>query len=210
MIEGYDIMPNGVIKQVKIFNELITYDEEYISTYEGFGDVGANMSYLRLGNIISSLGYLPITLLDVGYGNGDFLRACNGANIITHGTDISGYPVPIESQFIIWDNVNNNHFDVITFFDALEHFQDISFIKELKCNYVVISVPECHYFSDEWFNNWKHRKPDEHLWHFNKNSLFTFMKENGFSLINHNNVEDVIRKPIDHNSNILTAIFRHD
>jgi hypothetical protein len=42
--------------------------------------------------------------------------------------------------------------------------EDIEFVKDLKCHYVCISLPWCHYFSDEWFETWKHRKPNEHLW----------------------------------------------
>ena len=64
----------------------------------------------------------------------------------------------------------NQFYDIITFYDSLEHFEEIEFVKKLKCNYICISVPNCHYKNDEWFRNWKHRKPNEHLWHFNSKS----------------------------------------
>ena len=90
---------------------------------------------------------------------------------------------------------------------SLEHFEDISFVKDLPCSYVCISLPWCHYFSDEWFENWKHRRPDEHLWHFNRNSLNEFMQECGFESIATSNIEDIIRKNNEQYSNILTGIF---
>jgi hypothetical protein len=93
-------------------------------------------------------------------------------------------------------------------FDVLEHFDDIYTIKKIKTNYFIISIPECHYFSDEWFTSWKHRKPDEHIWHFNSKSLINFMNEIEFEVVCFSNVEDVIRKSNDNHSNIMTGIFK--
>jgi len=79
----------------------------------------------------------------------------------------------------------------------------------LKCSVVCISVPNCHYKDDEWFENWKHRRPNEHLWHFNKESLVKFMKRMGFVLCSYSNLEDTIRKNNDQiETNILTCVFR--
>jgi len=208
MIDGYEKLNNGLIKQTHIFNTAIKYDKDYIHTYEGFGELGVRMSYLRLANLLGAIGKKPKSILDVGYGSGDFLKVTTQSNIQSFGTDISGYPTPENVKFIEWLDVFNKHFDVITFFDSLEHFDDISFIKNLRCNYIVVSLPECHNFSDEWFVNWKHRKPDEHLWHFSENSMYEFMKENGYKSIVMNNVEDLIRKSSYEYSNILTGVFK--
>ena len=72
----------------------------------------------------------------------------------------------------------------------------------------MISVPECHYFSDEWFVSWKHRRKDEHIWHFSSKSLIEFMNSQGFILINISNIEDNIRRPVDDIGNILTGVFK--
>lgn len=208
MIEGYEKLPNGVIKQTKIFNEIMTYDTDYIDTYERLGELGKQMAYLRLGYILGSLGHKPNTILDVGYGNGDFLRAVNGFGIESYGSDISGFPTPKGVEFVRWHEVFFRHYNVITFFDCLEHFEDISFVEDLSCHYIVISLPCCHYDSDEWFQNWKHRKPDEHLYHFNGESLTNFMSEMGYMPIRIGSPEDAIRKPVDNKTNILTGIFK--
>ena len=81
------------------------------------------------------------------------------------------------------DNKFENFYDIITFFDSLEHFEDIEFVKDLKCSAICISVPYCYYKDDAWFEEWKHRRPNEHLWHFDKNSLENFMRRMGFVLI---------------------------
>lgn len=205
MLENYKILDNGVIKQDKV--NVIKYNQEYIiNSYNSYGELGLRMSNLRLGYLIGSIGKVPNSILDVGYGNGDFLKTSSSIIPNCFGNDISGYEIPEGVKFI--DNITEDFYDVITFFDVLEHFEDLSFVKDLNCNYVLISVPWCHYFSDNWFESWKHRKPNEHIYHFNKNSLEEFMKENGYSMINYSNIEDSIRKSVDENPNILTAIFK--
>lgn len=207
MNENYEVLKNGVIHQKKLFSEIKKYDVDYInSRYNSYGIKGHQMSGLRLGFLISTIGRIPKSILDVGYGNGDFLSLCYNYIHDCYGYDISNYPLPNNVKFA--KNITDNFYDVICFFDALEHFESIDFIKNLNCNYVFISVPWCHYFNNEWFMDWKHRRPDEHLWHFNENSIKNFFQEMGFEMLTYSNVEDVIRTPIDENPNILTCIFK--
>lgn len=201
----YEILKSGVIHQVT--QKSIKYNKKYIqATYNTYGIATKHISYLRLGYIVGSINKIPDSILDVGFGNGDFLKICEKKIKNCYGNDISGYPLPKNIKFV--SEIEKKFFDVITFFDSLEHFQNIHFVKNLKCNYVVISVPYCHYFSEEWFENWKHRRENEHLWHFNEKSLINFMKECGFTVLNYCNIEDTIRKSTDNNQNILTAIFK--
>ena len=205
MLENYEKLSNGVIKQ--ICYSPFSYNESYVKTrYDSYNELTNYMSYLRYGFIVGSINRDPKSILDVGYGNGSFLKVCSKTVPKCYGYDVSDYPIP-ESCFKI--DTLTLPVDVITFFDSLEHFDDISIVNSLKCNYICISVPECHYISDEWFMNWKHRRPDEHLWHFNLESLNNFMNECGFSLVTYSNIEDIIRTPSSEYSNILTAIFKN-
>ena len=203
MLENYKENEDGIIYQVE--SKKYQYNDSYIDTYNKFGEVGRRMSFLRLGNIIGSIGYIPDSILDVGYGNGDFLDLCKESIPDCNGNDIRGYPVPAGCNFV--SDIFSRHFSVITFFDALEHFPDIEWVKDLDCKNVAISLPNCHYKDDQWFEEWKHRKPDEHLWHFNKNSLVKFMERMGYKLVSMSNVEDIIRKNKPNEENILTGIF---
>lgn len=204
MINNYLKLSNGVIKQIDVIPK--TYNTEYIvKSYDSYGELGKRMSYLRYGFIIGALGFIPKSILDVGYGNGDFLSVCSETIDKCYGHDISGYEIP--KNCTLTENINIE-VDVITFFDSLEHFEDINFVKNLNCKYIVISVPWCHYFSDEWFKNWKHLRPNEHIFHFSKKSLISFMSENGYENINLTNVEDIIRNNNKKEENILTAIFK--
>jgi hypothetical protein len=205
MINNYQITQDGVIKQtiIKPFNYDIDYSD---SRYSIFNDRG-NILNLRLGYIIGTLGKIPKSLMDVGYGNGDFLDACVGCIDNLYGNDIEpAYPLKENIHFV--KDITSQEVEVITFFDSLEHFYDIEFVKNLKCKYVIISLPWCYNgLDDEWFTNWKHRKPDEHIYHFTEKSLEVFMNRQGFKMLNYCNLEDKVR--IDKNlyPNILTACF---
>ena len=206
MIENYEILKNGLIKQKSILNKIRTYDYDYVnSSYNQYGEKGSQMAGLRLGYLVSKLGYWPKSILDVGYGNGDFLNICKN-KIDSYGNDISGYPVPQGVTFV--ENIFDRHYDVICFFDVLEHFEKIDFVQNLKCDYIFLSLPWCHNFSDEWFSNWKHRRPDEHLWHFDEKSIKNFFNEMGYEMIDHSNIEDLIRVSNEDYPNILTCILK--
>jgi hypothetical protein len=205
MIKNYYRDEYGVIHQSNI-TEKVTYDNNYIETrYLTYKEKCVNMSYLRLGYIVGTLGYIPQSILDVGYGSGDFLNVCKNIIPSCYGNDVTNILLPENVTFV--DDVFNSYYEVITFFDVLEHFKDISIIKNLQCRYIVISVPWCHYFSDEWFETWKHRRPNEHLHHFDKKSLIDFFTSCGYSCINSSCVEDTIRK--DGIENILTCTFKN-
>ena len=205
MLDNYSKNVDGVVYQVD--KNHIGYDKEYVNTrYVKYGELPTYMGYLRLGNIIGSLGRVPTSILDVGYGDGSFLKVCSNIIPKCYGYDISTYPIPEGCKQV--KSFLDESYDVITFFDSLEHFEDIDFVRDLKCNAVCISVPHCHYKNDEWFKNWKHRRPNEHLWHFDKPSLKTFMHRMGYELVSYSNVEDTIRKNNKEESNILTCIFK--
>lgn len=208
MLENYTKLPNGVIKQIEI-KEKKQYDQDYIETrYNTYGEKGMQMAFLRLGYLISSVNKIPESVLDIGYGNGDFLKACSTIIKKCYGNDVSGYQIPDGCTFV--KDIFSEKYEVVTFYDVLEHFENINFVKDLKTDYIVISVPWCHYTSDSWFKNWKHRREDEHLYHFDNKSIVNFFKENGFELVNLTNVEDSIRKNKSEEFNILTCVFKNN
>lgn len=205
MIDNYEILENGVIKQ--IVREPFKYGYNYSNNYNQLGELGVRMGHLRLGYILGGINEPINKILDVGYGNGDFLKVASQIIPNCYGSDITKeYIVPEGCVFI--DDLSSEKFDVVCFFDVLEHYDEIYDIKNLKTKYVVISLPNCHNFSDSWFSEWKHRKPNEHLWHFNQDSLVRFMDEVGYEVISVSNVEDVIRKNNQPYSNILSGIFK--
>jgi hypothetical protein len=205
-MENYEKLENGIIKQINV--NKITYDYNYSNIYNDYGEKCNYLSYLRLGVLLGAINKIPENILDVGFGNGSFLKAAHIIIKNTYGYDISDYPIP--ENIIRVQTLFDKHYDVICFFDSLEHFDDINFIDKLDCNYVFISLPWCHFFSEEWFLNWHHRRPNEHLWHFNDKSLINFFEKNGYENIYLGNCEDIIRKNSQaiNYQNILSAIFK--
>jgi len=206
MLDNYEKLANGVIKQINCAK--ITYDYDYSNIYNSYGEKGKYLSYLRLGVLLGNIGFTPKSIVDVGYGNGDFLSVCTKTIEHTYGCDVSNYPIPAGSEKIELNKIKE--VDVTCFFDSLEHFEDLSFVSGLDTKYVFISVPWCHYLSDEWFKEWHHRRENEHLYHFNEHSLKQFFNESGYDCIYTSSFEDSIR----HNPsvyplpNILSAIFK--
>ena len=165
------------------------------------------MGYLRYGYIKGVVKNFN-SILDVGFGNGAFLSVLP-QEYLSGGFDVFQNPC-LPKNSVSVSSITDKHWDVVCFFDSLEHIPDLSVVSKLKCNYVVVSLPWCHYFNDEWFLNWKHRKPDEHLHHFNDTSLTKFFNANGYKCIDLCNIEDSIRTPIDNNPNILTGVFKRE
>ena len=206
MLNNYIELDNGVVRQLKIMDKKQVYDLDYIKKrYDSYKELSEKMSYLRLGYILGCVNKKIDSILDVGYGNGDFLRVASKIIPNCFGHEINTYPIPEKCKYV--ENIFDLEYDVACFFDVLEHFENIYDIENLKATYICISVPNCHYPSDEWFEKWKHRRPDEHLWHFNQKSLENFMKEIGYKMTNSTDMEDSIRIPQANLSNILTAMF---
>jgi hypothetical protein len=205
MLKQYEKLPSGVVKQKRIRQSGSSL-VDYKKAYNDLGQIVENMSYLRLGYILGVINK-PGSLLDVGYGNASFLRVASSVITRCYGYDINDYPVPDNVQRI--NNMKNSYYDVITFFDSLEHFTNIDFVGDLRCSFIVVSVPECHYPENtEWFIGWKHRRPDEHIFHFSRKALLRFMASHGYTCVGIGNVEDSIRGNLNGETNILTGVFK--
>lgn len=199
MLDNYYADEYSIIHQKKIEQ----FSKDYATQYNNYGELSNYMSYLRLGYIFGVLGYAPKSILDIGYGNGSFLSVCRNIIPECYGYDISDYNVP-EGCNRVCDLSGN--YDAITMFDSFEHFEDISFVHNLNCKFLIISIPNCkNGFSDEWFLNWKHRRPNEHLHHFCLQSIISYLDKT-YYCENACFVEDTIRKNKEAN-NILTATF---
>lgn len=202
--DNYAIDNNGVIYQIR-YGEFV-YDFAYVEMRYNHDAPISQMAHLRLGYLIGALGRTPTSLLDVGYGNGEFLRTAHRLVADCEGYDVPpAYPLPPTIRQA--ESLYEREYDVVTFFDSLEHFRNPYEIASLRCRYVMISVPWCHFVDDAWFMAWKHRRPDEHLWHFSRESLVRFFSSLGFRLLCSGNPEDVVRGELNGLPNILTAVF---
>lgn len=205
----YRINEDGLITQIN--PQPFKYDAQYSSTYDTpeYQRASDVLQALRLGYILGVCIEKPLSLLDFGYGNGAFMKAARQCIDEVYGYDVTGVTVPEGCR------VSHTPFapvDVMTFHDALEHIQDLSFLKDLRARVVVISLPFCHYFEagQQWFDTaYKHRKPNEHIHHFTPSSLSRTMERYGFlPLGDYSSHEDIVRKSTHGwQPNILTMAF---
>lgn len=205
MIENYEKIDDGHWHQIKKTGDCPVYSIEYSNYYN---KIPSNeMSKLRY-NIIKKYVKDFSSICDFGYGNGDFISYCNSFGHITFAYDISDYPCP-ENTTRIYD-ISKHSFDIISFFDSIEHIENsdlISFVKNLNTNHIIISVPWFHEnLGKEWFSSWKHRKENEHFHHFDVYGLINLLIKSDFKILHVGNDEDVIRKPVDNYPNILTIL----
>lgn len=211
--DGYEYkqLDTFVVKQLN--PKPFKYDADYSSTYDtkAYKQKSNALNHIRLATIIHAIGRQPLKLLDFGYGNGDFLKVASSHIPVCHGYDVTGVPIPYAVQV---ESPNDFKYDIVCFFDALEHVHDIeTTISNLDTRYIIISLP-CAHFKFKWyswdFENWKHRKPNEHIWHFTPQALRTFMYSQGYKPILQTSTEDLIRTGERVETNIQTMVFEKE
>ncbi len=184
-------------KKIKPFG----YGGEYASAYDTRPAV--EMSWVRLSHLWKfSRGS---KVLDIGYGNGEFIRQARRAGYDAYGFDT--HSEPTEGVRAVKDI--SGQWDVVTFFDSWEHIKDLRFINEIQSRLFVITIPNLPPLIDEkGLQLWKHYKPNEHLHYFTKASAFAFFLNNGYVVIDVSDIEDVIRTPSGHFANTLTFTIK--
>lgn len=200
----YEVTEDDVIHHIN--PKPFVYDKSYVGCYDGpeYQKGSETLQAMRFGFVASVHGRPIRSLLDYGYGQGDFMKFARRQVQKVYGYDLTRVHV---DDCEVTNKLRT--VDVITFNDALEHVPDLDFVKDLPCETVVISLPNCqfHIRGLEWFRNWYHRKPSEHLHFFDEQSLKTFMSNMGWRHIATSRHEDLIRKRGD-DWNILTCGFK--
>lgn len=188
-------------------NVTASYDADYAHQYDH--RPVQEMSELRWDFIQSHLK-LPrgSRILDVGYGNGAFLKHARSVGMDIYGIDLHtedfGVPVVHLGTEI--------HFDIVCFFDSLEHFPNLRPILNLRTENVIVSIPNTPSWLMSKPHAWRHYKPGEHLHYFSRRSLDNFMSAWGFGVKRADGYpEDSLRGKLNIGGqvvdNIYTAIY---
>lgn len=177
----------------------VRYGADYLETYRSYPTHA--MACVRLGYLKAHVG--GGTLLDVGHGTGDLVRLARQAGFDAYGSDVHGVDVGVPEKPLDGDD----DWDVVTFYDSLEHFEDFGPVRRLaaRARLIVVSLPH----RPEGFpaeRSWKHYKPGEHLHYFSPASIAALF--DGRRLERVSDVEDVVRRPVGGRPNIMTATFR--
>ena len=90
------------------------YNKNYISYWDSMNNEPlSTIRYNLLTRHIKSFD----SILDFGYGNGNFLSVCQKHGKNCFGYDISDYPLPDGIKFVFY--IKHQHVDVVSFFDSL-------------------------------------------------------------------------------------------
>lgn len=211
--ENYSMDRFGLIHQIEFTP--IAYDKKYLTYYEDLSDRTIKLGYQRMGWILGLMGRIPDSVLEIGYGTGTFIEAARVTGVADcGGCDIADYPLPEGVRFFDWYAALEREWDLVALFDVLEHIPDLSFLDRLKARNLALAVPYCRYrelgaAGEAWFRNWRMLLPDEHLHHFDQESLTALLGHHGFECVTLNTFEDGIRlRPGEIGPNILSGFFR--
>lgn len=184
-------------------NVTVSYDAEYAHQYDS--RPVQQMSEVRWNFIQSSLNLRKGSrVLDVGYGNGAFLKHARSEGMDIYGIDLHdedfGIPVvTLETKI---------HFDLVCFFDSLEHFPSFQPLLSLQAKNVIVSIPNTPTWLLSSPRLWRHYKPGEHLHYFSRRSLDNFMCDWGFvDKLTDGYPEDTLRGKLTIDGQVLDNIY---
>jgi len=128
----------------------------------------------------------PKIILDYGSGVG-WMRAYRPKDVIVDSYDIGPFPQT---------GILHEHYDVICFWDVLEHIPDLAIVEKLirKCDYVATSIPIKP--PEKKWKPWKHFRPLEHLHYFDIELLDAMFDYFGFENIKCSQLECPPREDI--------------
>lgn len=209
MVPNYHLDEFGVVHQTTWQRKV--YDKQYLSYYEGLSERTIKLGYQRWGWVLGMMRRAPASVFEIGYGLGTFLEAAHiGGTPECAGYDVARYPLPAGCTFVEWDAALDRSWDLTALFDVLEHMPDLSFLSRLKTRGLAVAVPYCrwHELGDDWFRDWRMRLPDEHLHHFDRDSLVALLRHHGYRCVDLNTHEDGLRlRAGERGPNILCGFF---
>lgn len=174
------------------------YDKGYQDKYHVYEDT-------PLGHAINKVRWefvgrhIPehASLLDWGCAVGAF----HGSS--KNGYVCCGYDINPNSPFCVKPD---RKFDVLTFWDSLEHTPDFyEVIRFYEPKHVFVSTPNLEVVRGD-IHAWKHYRPYEHIFYFDRYSLEFIFDSLGYALVETNFEEGVLRDPSCPEA-ILSAAF---
>lgn len=140
-----------------------------------------------------------LSLLEIGCGRGDFLLEAQSKGFRVYGLEVTDHLVEfanrrlgvssIQKGFIETSNFEKESFDIVAFFDVIEHVRNpVDFLMRVrsllkKNGKVFLVTPSLDSWSSKLLgNNWMEYKV-EHLSYFNKKSISLLLEKTGFHKI---------------------------
>src|SRR5260370_5205474 len=103
--------------------------------------------------------------------------------------------------------------DVHAVLDVLDLIPVLSFLERMATSTLAVAVPYCRWreLGDDWFRGWRMRLPDEHLHHFDPDSLCALLNHHGYRCVDLNTFEDGLRlREGESGPNISCGFFQRE
>jgi hypothetical protein len=158
------------------------YDKIYYQKYVGYAKtkMGRRIKNFRC-NFVSQFLNPKERLCDIGMGCGDFIDG-----MAKRGQSICGYDInPVGIKWLkesnLWWNPYEHQADGLSFWDSLEHIENIEAVISTSKKWVFISMPI--YRNKKHCLLSRHFRPEEHCHYFTRSGLNRRMNSYGFELV---------------------------
>ncbi|MBI3150077.1 MAG: methyltransferase domain-containing protein [Betaproteobacteria bacterium] len=176
-------MHRGIAYQRDMGAAPIAYDDAYHDHYQKLEGSSVAAS-LNAGRCAMLARHAPAesSVLDIGAGCGTFVRAARSWGFQAKGFDIIPKTVAhLKSIGAFADNPDG--FDVVTFWDSLEHIEEPEMVLK-RVNRGCVVLAAIPIFEDlTRIRESKHYKPGEHLYYFTRKGFVDWMALYGFRLL---------------------------
>jgi 2-polyprenyl-3-methyl-5-hydroxy-6-metoxy-1,4-benzoquinol methylase len=158
----------------------IRYDDDYLRKFDAYDPKIA--ARVNAGRCALLERHLPkgASILDIGAGNGSFVRAARRAGFEAYGVD----PIPKASHALQEAGLyatDPDEFDAVTMWDVIEHMDNPGAILHQAKAFLFASVPVFDDFSQ--IRASKHYRPGEHLYYWSPQGFIDWAALYGFSLV---------------------------
>ena len=159
------------------------YDAAYFERYaaQAATPIGRALMAHRVKLVKQSVGGDP-SVLDVGIGSGAFVEAMRSEFYDCNGFDVNPAGVAwLEARGLFRNLYRDGPFDVVTFWDALEHIRDPRPALAACARWAFVAIPifrdAAHVLAS------RHYRKDEHYWYFTRAGFRRFAASQGFEVV---------------------------
>lgn len=171
---------HGIAYQSDMTAGRVAYDSAYLAKFEAYDPQIA--AAVNTGRCAMLARHLPkgASVLDVGAGDGAFVRAAGMAGFDAYGMD----PIPKAAEALRNAGVyadDPSQFDAVTLWDTIEHLDNPGSILWHVDSFLFVSLPVFDDFSE--IRASKHYRPGEHLFYFTIDGFISWAALYGFRLL---------------------------
>ncbi len=198
--DGYNIYQCDKCSLAFTHPQPVSLDEQYDSSYFDLYRKRHDFRLRRADGRLRRIELLcePGKLLDIGCSLGYFVEAANARGWEASGIEISPYAsqearelgLDVRTGVLEGAGYSSGAFDCVTMWDVLEHVPDptahmLEVRRVLSDNgLVVIGTPNLgHALFKIKREHWRHLKPSEHIFYFQKSSIARLLAKTGFDVI---------------------------